>query len=154
MKIKIDRKWKKEKYTIGRLYINDQLFCNTLEDADRGLTQDMSLAKIISKKIYGKTAIPAGTYNITLNVRSPKFSKYNFYKETCDGYLPRLLDVPGFSGILIHVGSDESNTSGCILIGYNTIKGKLTDGKKAFAKLYEKMQEACDKGEEIIITIK
>lgn len=153
MKITIERKWKKENYTIGRLYIDGKLFCNTLEDKDRGLNQKMTLKDIIKKKIYGKTAIPTGTYNLTLNVKSPKFSKYEFYQKTCNGFLPRILDVPGFSGILIHCGSNESHSSGCVLVGYNKIKGGLTNSKEVFIKLYKTLQEAYDNNEKIEIEI-
>jgi hypothetical protein len=74
MKIKVDRKYKKDTYTIGNLYVDGKWFCNTLEDRDRGLKQTDSLATIQSKKIYGETAIPTGKYRITLDVVSPKYS--------------------------------------------------------------------------------
>ena len=54
MEIKVDRKWKKEKYTIGRLYIDGEFICNTIEDTDRGLTQSMSEEEIKSKKYMDK----------------------------------------------------------------------------------------------------
>lgn len=153
MKIVLDRRWRKTDYTIGRLYINDEFFCNTLEDTDRELTQDMDLRVLRNKKIPNQTAIPTGTYEITLSVKSPKFSTYNFYDEVCDGYLPRLLDVPGFTGILIHCGSNASHSSGCILVGNNTIKGGLTDSKETFKKLYEKLKSAKNQNEKIMIEI-
>lgn len=63
MLITIDRAWKKDGYTISRMYVNGNLFgCNTLEDTDRGLLQDMQLEEIKKKKVYGKTAIPRGIY--------------------------------------------------------------------------------------------
>lgn len=153
MKITVDRKWKKEDYTIGRMYINGEFFCNTLEDTDRGITQTMDKNILRSRKIPNRTAIPSGTYNITLDVVSPKFSKKTFYKEFCDGKLPRLLNVPGFDGILIHVGSNASHSSGCILVGNNTIKGGLTNSKEVFKKLYKILLEAKEKGEKITIDI-
>ncbi len=153
MKITVDRKWKKEDYTIGRMYINGEFFCNTLEDTDRGITQTMDKNILRSRKIPNRTAIPSGTYNITLDVVSPKFSKKTFYKEFCDGKLPRLLNVPGFDGILIHVGSNASHSSGCILVGNNTIKGGLTNSKETFKKLYKILLEAKESGEKITIEI-
>jgi hypothetical protein len=74
MKILVDRKWKKETYTIGNLYIDGKLFCNTLEDRDRGLKKTDSLSIIKSKKVYGETAIPVGKYRVNMNVISPKYS--------------------------------------------------------------------------------
>lgn len=153
MKITVDRKWKKKNYTIGRLFVNGELFCNTLEDTDRGLDQKQPLTIIRNRKIPNQTAIPTGTYEITLNVISPRFSKYEYYMDVCDGKLPRLLNVPGFDGVLIHVGSNANNTSGCILVGYNKNKGQLADGKMVFAKLYDLMKDAKNRDEKIIIEI-
>lgn len=139
MKILVKRAYKKDKYVIGHLYIDGKLICNTLEDKDRGLNQNMPLEEIKKKKVYGQTAIPTGTYKITLDVVSPKFSKYSFYKEVCQGKLPRLLNVPGFDGILIHVGDGYKGpdlTYGCILVGDNTIVGGLTNGKERFKEIY------------------
>lgn len=156
MKLKVERKWKKEEYTIGRLYIDDEFICNTLEDKDRGLDDSMSEEKIKEKKVYSKTAIPTGIYDISMCVISPKFSKYEFYKEVCDGKVPRLLNVKGFDGILIHVADGYKGAdlvSGCIGVGKNTIKGGLTDGKETFKKLYEKMLKAYKNAEKIIIEI-
>ena len=92
-------------------------------------------------KISGHTAIPYGEYEITLDVVSPKFSKYPFYKEVCNGKLPRL-NVPNFDGVLIHCGSTADNSAGCILVGNNTIKGGLTDSKKVFKNLYSILNKA------------
>lgn len=74
MKIKVERKWKKETYTIGRLYINGESFCNTLEDTDRGLKQSDPITTIQKNKVYGETAIPTGKYKIEMNVVSPKYN--------------------------------------------------------------------------------
>ena len=117
MKIKLERKYKKEKYTIGNLYIDGVFFCNTLEDVDRGLTSETTALEIADKKVYGETAIPTGTYKIAMDIYSPKFGKKEYYKNFCGGYLPRLLNVKGFTGILIHRGVDQTNTAGCLLVG-------------------------------------
>ena len=154
MKLLVDRKWKKEAYTIGRLYIDGVLFCNTLEDKDRGLKQTDSLATIQSKKVYGETAIPTGTYNIRMDIKSPKYSLLSWYKNLCKGFMPRLENVPGWSGILIHPLNSPDQTLGCLGVGKNTKVGKLTDSKNTFAKLYKKMKTAYDKGEKITIEIK
>jgi hypothetical protein len=68
--------------------------------------------------------------------------------------MPRLLNVPGYEGILIHPGTSALDSAGCLLVGKNTIKGKLTQSKDTFAKLYKQMKAASDKGETIEITIK
>lgn len=154
MEIVIDRKYKKQSYTIGKLFINGQFFSNTLEDADRGLDDSMSLSKILELKKPSITAIPKGTYKITLDVISPRFSSQTFYKEVCNGKLPRLLNVKGFEGVLIHCGNTAQDSSGCILVGINSERGKVCNSKDTFKKLYNILKEANNRGEEIIIKIK
>lgn len=152
MELKLERIFKGDTYTIGKLYINNEYFCDTLEDKDRGLTSDMSLDEIKSIKIKGVTAIPTGTYSITLDVQSPKFSTYKQY-AFCDGYLPRLIDVPGYEGVLIHIGNTDSDSDGCVLVGKNTVKGMVTNSTETFKKLYPILKEASDNNESITITI-
>lgn len=151
MKLKLIRKYKKQDYTIGQLYYNDQFLCNTLEDHDRGLHSNMSIEEIKKIKKPSLTAIPTGTYNITLDIVSPKFSKYPFYQEVCKGKLPRLQNVKGFDGILIHCGSRADNSSGCVLVGLNKIKGGLVESKEIFKMLYQLLQD--HKQEGLTITI-
>lgn len=153
MKLKVDRRWKKETYTIGRLFVDGVLFCNTLEDRDRGLNQFDGLYHIQAFKIPSETAIPTGTYPVSMDVVSPKYSANAWYQNLCGGKVPRLLNVPGFEGILIHVGNTALDTAGCILVGLNTEKGKLTSSKDTFSRLYAVMKEAHDRGEAITIEI-
>lgn len=156
MILRIERKWPKETYTIGRLYIDGVYFCNTLEDKDRGLFQTNSLSVIKSIKVYGETAIPTGKYTVAMNILSPKYSAVKWYKDLCGGKMPRLLNVPGFDGILIHPGGSNGplDTMGCILVGKNTKVGKLTDSKETFKAMYKRMKAAYDKGEKITIEIR
>lgn len=156
MNLVLQRLYKKDKYTIGKLIIDGDKFCDTLEDKDRGLFQNMPLSTIKEKKIYGETAIPTGVYRITLDAVSAKFSKYPFYMEVCNGKLPRLIDVPGFDGILLHVADGPKGADlllGCVGVGENKIKGGLLNGKETFKKLYAKLLEADMRNEELIITI-
>lgn len=149
MEILVNRKYKKSDYTIGNLYINGVFFCNTLEDTDRGLKQNDSIGIIESIKVYGKTAIPIGTYKITLDIISPKYSRQPKYSKI-HGKLPRLLDVPGFEGVLIHIGNTAKDSHGCILVGHNTTKGKVLNSADTFFKLYDKLKTE----KNITITIK
>ena len=156
MELKLIRKYRCSNYCIDKLYINNEYFSDALEDPDRGLTDTMSLEEIQKIKIKGNTCIPYGNYNVTLDVYSPKFGSKSYYKEICNGKVPRLLNVKGFDGILIHVGDGPNGhrlTEGCILVGRNTIKGGLTEGKKYFQLLYNQMLEAKKRGEKIKITI-
>lgn len=153
MKIKVERRWPKPTYTIGRLYIDGLYYCNTLEDRDRGLRQADSEAYIKSRKVYGETAIPKGTYGVTLNVTSPKYASVKWAWDFCRGKMPRLLNVKGYDGVLIHPGSTEKDSAGCLLVGKNTQVGKLTQSRDTFKALYKKMKAAADRGEEITIEI-
>ncbi len=153
MKIKVERRWPKVTYTIGRLYIDGIYYCNTLEDRDRGLKQTDPLLYIQQRKIAGETAIPKGTYEVAMNVTSPKYAGVAWYYNFCRGKMPRLKAVPGFDGILIHPGNDALDTKGCILVGKNTKVGKLTDSKACFKEIYKLMKEAADSGEPISIEI-
>lgn len=152
MELLLERKFKKSEYTIGRLYIDGKFFCNTMEDTDRGLTQDTPKDIIMRTKVYSRTAIPTGTYKITLDVVSPKYSQKQQYKAI-DGKLPRLLDVPGFEGILIHIGNTASDSAGCILVGHNKVRGQVVNSTSTFNELYSLLLDRKRKGEEIFIKI-
>lgn len=130
MKMQLKRIAKRDNYTIGRLYIDGEYFCDTLEDKVRDLTKEA--------KVYGKTAIPEGTYEVTLRVQSPRFSQKRQY-DFCKGYLPRLLNVPQFEGVLIHVGNTASDTDGCILVGKNKMRGMVTESTDTFRRLYDRL---------------
>lgn len=153
MKLTLKRIAKKDSYTIGNLYVNGQFLCNTIEDKDRNLKDSDSLDEIKNIKIPSLTAIPSGTYRITLNVVSPKFYQKDYYKKFCGGRLPRLLGVKGFDGILIHKGTTERDSAGCIIVGDNTVVGKVTNSQNRFEQLYKLLEEVNKKGEDIIITI-
>ena len=143
MLITIDRKWKKDGYTISRVYLNEEYFgCNCLEDTDRGLRQDMSLDEIKKKKVYGQTAIPSGSYEC-IYTYSTRFKKM----------LPLLLNVPGFDGIRIHSGNSAKDTLGCLLIGKNDKVGWISDSRTWTSKLIAKMQEAWNKKEKVTVRI-
>lgn len=148
MKLILERNWSKETYTIGKLYYIDEdtqakrYIADTLEDADRRLTDDMTIEAIKKLKVYAETAIPSGTYQITLNTISPKYSKRKYYKDLCGGKVPRLLGVKGYDGVLIHIGNTNKDTAGCILVGENKVKGRVINSTKAFEKLYKILKSA------------
>lgn len=134
MVLELKRRFKDPEYTIGSLYINGKYLCDTLEDTVRDLSKEA--------KIKHKTAIPEGQYIVIVN-RSPRFKRD----------LPRLLNVPLFEGILIHAGNSNLNTSGCILVGENKIKGKLVNSKYYEEKLTSTLKEIQRKGEGITIKV-
>lgn len=153
MELIVDRKWKKQSYTISNLIIDNKVFCQVLEDTDRGLDDSMSLDEILELKKPSITAIPRGTYRITLDVYSPKFSSSSFYKKVCNGKVPRLLNVKGFDGILIHAGNTSTDTSGCLLVGQNKVKSQVINSQDTFKELYKLLKDKHDKGEKITIKI-
>lgn len=149
MKLVLKRINNQDNYCEGKLYIDGIYQCDAIEDTDRGLTSEMSVAEIQSKKVYGETAIPKGTYQITLDVVSPKF-KNRSWATFCEGKLPRLLDVPGFEGVLIHVGNKAADSLGCLLVGQKSSDGIVSNSTQTFKDLYYKLKQATD---QITITI-
>lgn len=153
MEIKVKRIAKKATYTIGRLYVNGKYVSDTIEDKDRGLTDDMPLELIKTKKVYGETAIPTGTYKLDMNTVSPKFKDRSWAKPY-GGKVPRLLNVKGFDGILVHPLNKASESWGCVGVGKNTIVGMVTDSTNTFKKLMDNyLIPAKKRGENITITI-
>lgn len=149
MILTLKRKIKDSKYTLGELYINNIYECDTLEDPDRGLKDSMTESEIKNKKVYGNTAIPTGTYNIDMNTISPKF-KDRTWAKFCEGKLPRLQNVKGYEGVLIHVGNKPEDTLGCILVGKKGVNGTITNSTETFKRLYNKIKNS---NEELMIKI-
>lgn len=117
--------------TIGRLSVDGKFNCFTLEDVVRK-----------GAKIYSKTAIPAGRYQITIN-HSPRFKRL----------LPLLLNVPGFEGIRIHSGNTADDTEGCILVGRTRSRDFIGESRLAFAPLFNQIEEALTRRERVFIEI-
>lgn len=151
MKLKVDRVARKPGYTIGKMYVDGAYFCDTLEDVDRGLRQDMPVEEIRRQKVGGVTAIPAGTYRVRMDVVSPKYSQYGVYRPI-EGKVPRLEGVPGYEGVLIHIGNFPEDTEGCILVGRNKQVGAVLSSSETFFALYEKLK-AAGEGEDITLEI-
>jgi hypothetical protein len=131
MKLSVKRIACKPTYTIGRLYVDGEYFCDTLEDRVRNLRKEA--------KVAGETAIPDGRYKVTITM-SPRFGRL----------LPLLHDVPQFTGVRIHSGNTAKDTQGCILVGFNKVKGKVVDSRKTETELVQMM---IDRHENIDIEI-
>jgi len=151
MELLIERAYKKPSYTIGRFFINGERICETLEDTDRGLRQDMSEVDIRKKKVWGQTAIPTGRYVVGFTY-SPKFSQYTYAKG--GGKIPVIYGVRGFDAIRIHSGNSASASEGCVLLGRNTAVGQVLQSVKTCEKVFDIMYTAYLKGEPIYLTIK
>ena len=118
MKLELNRIAKKPLYTIGRLFVDGEYFCDTLEDRCRDLDKE--------EKVMNETAIPAGTYEVIVNV----------------------------SAIRIHKGNTDKDTSGCILVGENRIPGRVINSTSYELRLIRVLEEAMVAGEKITITVK
>ena len=156
MKIKVKRIALKDKYTIGHMYIDGKFVCDTLEDKVRDLNKNGKFDNG-EIKIPNETAIPYGTYNVTMNIQSLKYSNYAKYPyvKKYNAFMPRLQNVPSFVGILIHAGNTADHTSGCILVGENKIKGQVVNSQKIWTNLMDKyFWPAKLSGEKITIEMK
>lgn len=136
------RKYRKETYTIGQLYENGAFLCNTIEDKDRGLNNNMSASAILKIKKANETAIPTGTYKLVVS-ESPKFKRE----------LIEIVGVPGFVGVRVHRGNTAQDSAGCVIPGINSEKGKVTDSTKYEEILTKKVKTAIAKNEECYLTI-
>lgn len=128
-------------YTIGKMYIDGEYFCDTLEDRVRDINKNGKFDNG-EVKVAGETAIPYGRYQVVVTM-SPKFKRE----------LPRLLNVPNFDGILIHRGNTDKDSAGCLLLGENKVKGKVINSTPYEQKLVSILKDVQNKGEEIWITI-
>jgi len=143
MVIKVDRFKFTDDTTYGKLYLNDEFFCYTLEDKDRGLNKTDSKEKIRRIKVPKETACPAGDYRVVLS-----------WSTKLKRFLPLLLSVPLGKGVRIHRGSSKFYTSACILVGMQIgADGKLKRIREAEDKLMEKLKYYNER-EELYITIK
>lgn len=131
MKLRLERSWPTSKCTIGTLSIDGAYESFTLEDVVRDVP-----------KVYGETAIPAGTYNVIVTP-SQRFKRD----------LPLLENVPGFEGVRIHPGNTAENTDGCILVGRSKGPNYVSESRAAFNALYEKIQAALDAGDKVTLEI-
>lgn len=141
MELLLERKYLKSNYTIGRLYINNKFFCNTLEDCVRDINKN-GIFDCGEFKIKGHTAIPYGEYEIKVTY-SPKFKRE----------LPLLLNVPHFEGIRIHRGNTQDDSSGCLLVGENKKKGMVINSTIYEEKITKLIKNAQNKNEKITIKI-
>lgn len=147
MIIHIDRAWEKKGYTISRVFINGERFgdgkkwCSILEDEDRGLNSEMPVKEILKYKIYGSTAIPKGVYEVKM------YSSQKF------GRVPILVNVPAYTGVLIHAGNTAKDTLGCLLPGVNDAVGRVSNSRYWATKIKQMVDAAEKRGERVWIKV-
>lgn len=146
MKITLKRIHSNKESTLGLLYINGVFACFTLEDQKQ------------KTKVMHETAIPAGTYDVTL--RNSGTFHVNYSKKFPDIHKGTLWirNIPGFEYVLIHIGNTDNDTSGCILVGDTatqnvTNRGFIGDSTKAYKRIYPQIATALSNGEKVSITI-
>jgi hypothetical protein len=142
MELQLKRETFTDESTIGSLSIEGKFECFILEDKDRGLNDNLTLEQILKVKVYGKTAIPYGRYEVDWTM-SARFKVF----------MPILLNVKGYSGIRIHKGNTEIDSLGCLLCGTRKKNNMITESTLATRNLYTKIEAAKKQGQRIFITI-
>ena len=119
---------------LGRLSLDGHVLCDTLEPPSHGLTSATVPKTIRDIKRLGRSAVPTGVYRLVLGY-SPRFSPRPFYKAYGGGLVPRLLNVSGFEGVLIHCGNTVVDTCGSILVGRRADSSTLVQSQKTYDRL-------------------
>lgn len=128
--------------TLGLLYIERQFQCFTLEDQQQ------------NEKVYGETRIPEGTYELQFRTQGGFHQRYQERFQHSDlehkGMI-ELQDVPNFKYILMHIGNEDDDTAGCILMGDTaqnpvSMKGFIGHSSKAYHRVYPKIAKAISSG--------
>ena len=144
MELKVYRFSSQSQTTLGALHINGEFECYTLEDQH----QDM--------KVRGETRIPKGKYKIALRTVGGFHAKYSKKFPDMHKEMLQVMNVPNFEYILIHIGNDEDDTMGCLLVGLhcnnNKIdKGQISSSTTAYKTMYTKVLKALESGENVNI---
>ena len=142
MELQLKREIFTDESTIGSLTIDGKFECYILEDKDRGINDTLTLEQILKVKVYGKTCIPYGRYEVDWTM-SARFKVM----------MPILLNVKGYAGIRIHKGNTEVDSLGCLLCGTRKKNNMVTESTLATNKLYAKIEAAKKQGQRIFITI-
>ena len=139
MELTLQREPSTEESTPGKLFINGEFECFTLED----MVRELSGVRVAAWKVVSQTAIPTGTYNVTIDM-SQRFGRE----------MPHILDVEDFDGVRIHSGNTSADTEGCILIGQaRNGPDEVINSRPAFNAFFPKLQAAISNGERVTITI-
>lgn len=111
---------------------------NTVEDAVRKLSNCTQTT--CTGKIDGKTAIPAGRYELR-DTYSPRFKKH----------MLELVGVPGFQGVRIHSGNTADDTEGCLILGLKGTEFGVAESRAAMAQFNADVRKALAKGRVFIV---
>lgn len=138
MLIEVERYKSNDKATLSRIYVDGKFICYGLEDEFREV------------KVKGETRIPAGTYKIALRKEGGFHQRYSVDKRTKDFHKGMLWvrNVPNFEYILIHIGNEEKDTDGCLLVGMTADETnfKVLRSAEAYELLYKKVLKSAEDG--------
>jgi len=129
MRITLQRFSAGDESTLGLLFIDGHFICYTLEDEKR------------TKKVYAETRIPSGKYLLEVREYGGHHERYSKKYPAIHQGMIQLVNVPGFTDVLVHIGNDDDDTAGCILVGNQQVEnisqsGKLIDSTSAYLKFY------------------
>ena len=133
---------------IDGIFKQTKFLAYTLEDEQR------------SEKVFGETRIPDGVYKLGLRKVGGYHARYSKRFPHIHIGMLHVLDVPGFEYILIHCGNTDEHTAGCLLVGDSQENNQITkDGfigksTQAYKRIYPRIAEAVDCGEQVTITYK
>ena len=147
MKLSLLRYSNGEEDTLGLLHVDCQFVAYTLED------------QFQTKKVYGETRIPEGTYRITFREEGGFHKRYKSKFPDIHKGMLWIRDIPNFEYVLIHIGNDDDDTAGCVLVGDTTQhnigkKGFIGASTPAYKRLYPMVAKALESGEPVTIEIK
>lgn len=142
LELAVTRNVKTDLSSIGKMTVDGKFLCLSLEDKDRDLVQSMPAEQIAKVKVFGKTAIPRGRYQVILS-----------YSNRFKRILPEIIGVPGYVGTRIHPGNKPEDTEGCILTGTTSAANWVSASKMAFDRLMAHLQPAFNQGQQVFITI-
>ena len=146
MKLEVLRFNSSDDFTTGLLFdVTDNVrsfLCYTLEDEARTVKQ------------WGETRIPAATYNLSLRTEGGFHSRYltKFGAEFHKGMLWVQPDPKGFEYILWHIGNDDDDTAGCLLVGKTSQDNFIGNSTTAYKEIYPPIRDAILSGEEVTVT--
>lgn len=152
MKITVIRLGDDGETTLGAFYINGILRAFTVEDQEQK-----------GDKISGETRVPEGRYSVNLRSVGGFHERYDTkYGEMHKGMLcisnrpDWVLENNGkkFQYILIHTGNTDDHTAGCLLVNdsVNADTYRGSGSVSAYKDVYPEIAQACEEGEEVLIT--
>jgi hypothetical protein len=135
MNILVQRYKHAEDFTLGKVFIDGEFECYSLEDEKR------------EQKVMHETRIPEGSYKVVLRTFGGHHERYEKKFPNHEGML-WVTNVPNFKDILIHIGNTDEDTSGCLLVGLNVdeAEGTLQNSTEAYKRLYKKVLPAAKIG--------